>query len=396
MTDDPSPTSAPASAPAQGDEDRGAAAAERGPDELVEPGSARVVAVDDEQANLDLLRRILEPVGYENLATLTDPREVLPLCRDDEPDLLVLDLMMPHLDGFELHQRLADELPGFTYVPVLFLTADDSREVQEKALSLGGHDFLTKPLSPREVRIRVRNLLTTRALHRELHEMNRELDARVRQRTTELEEARIEILERLALAAEYRDDQTGEHIQRVGRTAARIARELGLDDEKVEHIRRAAPLHDVGKIGIHDSILLKPGQLTDREFDRMETHTLIGADILGGSRFPLLRTAARIARHHHEWWSGAGYPDGLSGEEIPLSARIVAVADVFDSLTHDRAYKDAWDIPTALSFLEKRRGEQFDPRVVDAFLRIRAEEKGDAPDGRTPAATPATDPAASR
>lgn len=364
----------------------------RHPERLVDPGSARVVAVDDDNANLELLRRILEPVGYENLITLTDPREVLPLCREAEPDLMVLDLMMPHMDGFELHRRLADELPGFAYVPVLFLTADDSREVQEKALSLGGHDFLTKPLSPREVRIRVRNLLTTRALHRELHEMNRELDARVRQRTSELEEARVEILERLAMAAEYRDDQTGDHIRRVGRTAARLARELGLDQEDVEKIRLAAPLHDVGKIGIHDSILLKSGGLTDQEFDRMETHTLIGADILGGSRFPLLRTAARIARHHHEWWDGSGYPDGLSGEEIPLSARIVAVADVFDSLTHDRSYKEAWDEGSALAFLEERRGEQFDPRVVDAFLEIREEE---APGGPASAA-PTADAASSR
>lgn len=367
----------------------------RHPERLVDPGSARIVAVDDEQANLDLLRRVLEPVGYENLVTLADPRDVIPRCRDVEPDLMVLDLMMPHLDGFELHRRLSDELEGFAYVPVLFLTADESREVEEKALSLGGHDFLTKPLSPREVRIRVRNLLTTRALHRELHEMNRELDARVRQRTSELEEARVEILERLALAAEYRDDQTGDHIRRVGRTAARLARELRLDDDDVEQIRLAAPLHDVGKIGIHDSILLKSEGLTDQEFDRMETHTLIGADILGDSRFPLLRTAARIARHHHEWWDGSGYPDGLSGDEIPLSARIVAVADVFDSLTHDRSYKKAWDEGSALAFLEERRGEQFDPRVVDAFLEIREEGMPGMPDDPTAAAR-ATDAATSR
>jgi putative two-component system response regulator len=368
----------------------------RHPERLVDPESARIVAVDDERANLGLLRRILEPVGYGNLIALTDPREVLPLCREAEPDLMVLDLMMPHMDGFELHRRLADELPGFAYVPVLFLTADESREVQEKALSLGGHDFLTKPLSPREVRIRVRNLLTTRALHRELHEMNRELDARVRRRTSELEEARVEILERLAVAAEYRDDQTGDHIRRVGQTAARLALELGLDDEDVEKIRLAAPLHDVGKIGIHDSILLKSGGLTDREFDRMETHTLIGADILGGSRFPLLRTAARIARHHHEWWDGSGYPDGLSGEEIPLSARIVAVADVFDSLTHDRSYKEAWDEGSALAFLEERRGVQFDPRVVDAFLEIREEEAPGVPGDSASVAPAAADSASSR
>lgn len=378
MTDDarvPEPKDRP---PRPGPADAGAPAREPRPEGLLEPETARIVAVDDDRANLQLLRRILEPVGYENVITVSDPRDVVPLCRETEPDLLILDLRMPHLDGFELHERLGVELEGFAYVPVLFLTADDSRQVQEKALSLGGHDFLTKPLGAREVRVRVRNLLTTRALHRELHEMNRELDERVRRRTSELEEARIEILERLAVAAEYRDDQTGRHIQRVGRTAARLARELGVRDQKVEQIRRAAPLHDVGKIGIHDSILLKSGGLTDEEFEQMKTHTLIGEDILGGSRFPLLRAAARIARHHHEWWNGSGYPDGLSGGEIPLSARIVAVVDVFDSLTHDRAYKEAWDEEAAVAFLRRRRGEQFDPKVVDAFLTIYEEDAGDA------------------
>lgn len=337
-------------------------------DGLVDPAGVRIAVVDDEPANVGLLRRILEPVGYEEIASTTDPRRAVSLCREADPDLVILDLRMPYLDGFEVYEELDASLPGFAFVPVLFLTADDSRQAQERALSIGGQDYLTKPFSPREVRIRVRNLLTTRALHLALQEANRELDARVRKRTEELNEARIEILERLALAAEYRDDQTGKHTQRVGRLAAGAARGLDLDGEVVERLRRAAPLHDVGKIGIHDSILLKPGELTPEEFSVMETHTLIGADILSGSRFPVLRMAEEIARYHHERWDGSGYPEGLEGDEIPLSARIVAVADVFDSLTHDRVYKDAWTEEEAVEHLREGRDELFDPRVVDAFL----------------------------
>lgn len=335
---------------------------------------ARIVVVDDEPANVRLVERILEPVGYSNVVTSTDPRHALPLCEEEAPDLVLLDLVMPYLDGFELYEQLSEALPGFKYVPVLFLTADESRQARETALSIGGQDFLTKPLTPREVRLRVRNLLTTRMLHLALQRANERLDERVRQRTAELEDARVEILERLALAAEYRDDQTGEHTRRVGQESARLARVLGLGIQTIRQIRRAAPLHDVGKIGIHDSILLKPGELTPEEFAVMETHTVIGADILSGSHFPVLQMASRIARSHHEYWDGTGYPDEISGEEIPLPARIVSVVDVFDSLTHDRVYKEAWTEERALEHLHDRRGTQFDPEVANAYLELRRQD----------------------
>lgn len=342
---------------------------------------ARLLLVDDEEANLRLLRRILEGGGWSNIATTTDPTEVLGLCREERPDLLVMDLMMPRMSGAEVLGQLRSSLPGFEYLPVLVATSDPSRAAMATALGSGADDYLTKPLGHREVRLRVANLLRTRSLHLELREMNRTLEERVRERTADLQEARIEILERLALAAEYRDDDTGEHTRRVGRAAAALAGELGLAEERVRHLRRAAPLHDVGKIGIGDSILLKPGRLTAEEFEVMKTHTRIGARLLSGSRFPVLRLAESIALRHHENWDGSGYPGGVAGEAIPLGARIVAVVDVFDSLTHERVYRSAIPEAEALALVRRLSGEKFDPEVVEAFLSLKA-RGGDRPSER--------------
>jgi putative two-component system response regulator len=192
----------------------------------------------------------------------------------------------------------------------------------------------------------------------------------VAERTRDLEQARFEILDRLALAEEYRDDVTQEHARRIGRTCSLLARELGLPDENAELLRRAAPVHDVGKIGIPDAILLKPGKLDDAEFERIKTHTTIGAEILSGGSSPLLQTAERVALTHHERWDGQGYPRGLSGEQIPLIGRIAAVADVFDALTHDRPYKHAWPVEESVDEIVCERGRQFDPSVVKAFSRL--------------------------
>ncbi len=334
-------------------------------------GEAHIVVVDDEPANARLVARMLAPADYDRIDTFTRPGAALDALNGHRPDLLVLDLQMPDMDGLELMQRVRESTDGPLPVPVLILTSDGSREAKEKALRAGAQDFLVKPLSPLEVRLRVKNLLETRRLERALAERNERLDALVEERTAELEDARLETLEKLALAAEYRDDETGEHIRRVGRMSARLGRALGLDEDRIDVLRQAAPLHDVGKIGIDDSILRKPGSLTEEEFEVMKTHTTIGAEILSGSRSSVLRGAETIARSHHENWDGSGYPDGLAGAEIPLEARIVAVADVFDSLTHERVYKGATPVPEAEEKIRELDGTKFDPQVVRAFAIVR-------------------------
>jgi putative two-component system response regulator len=334
-------------------------------------GDTHIVVVDDEPANARLVARMLASADYDRVDTFTRPRAALDALNGHRPDLLVLDLQMPDMDGVDLMQRVRESTDGPLPVPVLILTSDGSREAKEKALRAGAQDFLVKPLSPLEVRLRVKNLLETRRLERALADRNERLDALVEERTAELEDARLETLEKLALAAEYRDDETGEHIRRVGRMSARLGRALGLDEDRIGVLREAAPLHDVGKIGIDDSILRKPGSLTEEEFDVMKTHTTIGAEILSGSRSRVLRGAETIARSHHENWDGSGYPDGLAGAEIPLEARIVAVADVFDSLTHERVYKGAIPVSEAEEKIRELDGTKFDPQVVRAFAIVR-------------------------
>ncbi len=328
---------------------------------------ARILVVDDDEGNVELLRLVLEPQGYTNLRTTNDPLEAPRIFEEFKPDIVLLDLRMPGMDGFELMEELRRLTPEGTYVPILVLTSDASQDAKRRALAGGAKDFLAKPLSPAEVRLRVRNLLETRFLHVALEAHNRSLEDRVRERTQELEAARLEILYRLARAAEYRDDETGEHTRRVGRVSGQIARALGLPRSEVELIEMVAPLHDVGKIGIPDRILISPARLSEADFEVMKTHTIIGWELLQGSGFSLLETAARIARSHHEHWNGSGYPDGLAGSEIPLEGRIVGLADAFDALTHARPYKRAWSQAEALAEIEANRGQQFDPDVVDAF-----------------------------
>ena len=331
---------------------------------------ARILVIDDEPANVQLLRRILEPVGFRNLKSTTDPRLASELMHEEEPDLILLDLLMPGMDGFEVMAEIRNGLPEDSYVPVLVLTSDHSRDTRQRALSEGAKDFLTKPLSPYEVRLRVQNLLETRFLHRSLQEHNQLLEARVRERTKDLERARLETLRRLAEAAEFRDDDTGEHTRRVGRMSAAIGAALGLGSDEVTLLRTVAPLHDVGKIGIPDRVLLQPSALSPEDFEVMKTHTVIGERLLGGTEFTVLETAAEVALSHHERWDGGGYPHGFQGSEIPLSGRIVAVADTWDALRHTRPYKPAWTHEEALTEIESQRGGQFDPDVVDAFRTV--------------------------
>lgn len=330
----------------------------------------RILAVDDESANVRVLERLLHRAGFAQVRTLTDPRMVMRTFETFEPDLLLLDLHMPWIDGFGILEMLSEVIPPEEYFPILVLTGDLSEEVQDQALSMGARDFLTKPFNTSEVLLRIQNLLETRVLHLRLQRHNRTLEERVEQRTRDLAEAQVEILHRLAMAAEYRDDLTGRHAERVGLLSALIGRELELPEEDVRLLRRAATLHDVGKIGVSDSILMKPGPLTEAEFAAMQRHTEIGDRILSGSRFPLLQMAAEVATSHHEWWNGQGYGNGLSGTDIPLTGRIVAVADVFDSLSHERPYKRAFTRVETLDYIRAGEGKQFDPRVVEAFFRL--------------------------
>jgi putative two-component system response regulator len=330
--------------------------------------NARILIIDDEPANVDVLHRLLDRHGFTRVESTNDPREAATLYVRLRPDLILLDLHMPHMDGLAVMDRL-NQLAEASYLPILILTGDTTPEARREALSRGAKDFVNKPFHSDEVLLRIRTLLETRFLYLQIQSQNQMLEAKVRERTRELESAQVEIIERLARAAEFRDDNTGQHTERVGQMAALIAREIGLPDPTVSLIRRAAPLHDVGKIGIPDSILLKLGKLTDEEFALVKTHTTIGARILSGSRFSLLRMAEEIAFSHHEHWNGGGY-EGLTGKSIPLAGRIVAIADVFDALTQKRPYKSAWPVSEAVAEIERQRGEQFDPKLVDGFLTV--------------------------
>jgi putative two-component system response regulator len=330
--------------------------------------NARILIVDDQEANVRLLEAILRRAGYVCLRSMADPRGVASVYDEFDPDLLLLDLHMPHLDGFAVMDGLKPRIPSGSYFPILVLTADITPEAKQRALASGAKDFLIKPFDPTEVLLRIENLLETRFLHLALRNQNQILEDKVRERTKELEETHLEMLDRLAVAAEFRDDDTGQHTKRVGWMSAVLARHLGLPAEQIELIQRAAPLHDIGKIGIPDRILLKPGALSPEEFEVIKTHTTIGARILSGGRFALLRTAEEIAFTHHERWDGTGYPQGLTGEAIPLSGRIVALADAFDALISVRPYKKARRIEESMVEIQRGAGAQFDPSVVEAFL----------------------------
>ena len=338
---------------------------------------ARILIVDDEEPNIALLRRLLERAGFTHLESTADSREVADQYVRFQPDLILLDLHMPHMDGFEVLDEL-NQIAEESYLPVLMLTGDLSQEAKREALSRGAKDFISKPFHTDEVLLRINTLLETRFLYLQIQSQNHVLEAKVHARTRELEAAQFEIIERLARAAEYRDDNTGQHTERVGQMSALVAKQIGLPDTKVSLIRRAAPLHDVGKLGIPDAILLKLGKLTPDEFALVKTHTTIGARILSGSRFPILRLAEEIAFNHHERWDGEGYV-GIAGDAIPLAGRIVAVADVFDALTQKRPYKAAWPVGDAVAEIERQRGRQFDPALADAFLRVIAQRDPPVP-----------------
>jgi putative two-component system response regulator len=331
---------------------------------------SRILVVDDLEANVLLLQELLARWGYELVSGTTDSSQVVTLCESLDPDLVLLDLNMPPPDGLQLLDQLARHIHPPNLLPVLVLTANHDHAMRTRALDLGARDYLEKPFDPTEVRLRVRNLLEMRSAQLALRRHNEQLDEIVHDRTRELQQARLETLERLALAAEFRDDDTHEHAQRVGRTAALLAEKIGWHPLDIERLRRAAPLHDIGKIGIPDAVLLKPGRLTHEEFELIKRHTSVGAQILSGSDSDILRLAEEIALSHHERWDGTGYPAGLSGEHIPLAGRLVALADVFDALTHNRPYKQAWPLARALDEIAALAGKQFDPHLTDLFATL--------------------------
>ena len=335
----------------------------------MEKASARILIMDDQELNIDVLCRILGRAGYHSVRSLTDPRQFMSTFIEYAPDLVLLDLHMPVRDGFAILGDLAPHLRN-GFLPVLILTGDPSPESKHSALSLGAKDFLAKPFDPGEVLLRIQNLLETRSLYVSLQGTNLELEARVLERTRDLDKSQSEVLERLAGAAEFRDGETSRHTERVGEISGRIASVLGFDPDYAEMIRFAARLHDIGKIGIPDAILLKPGKLSADEFKVMATHTVIGARILAGGSSEVVTLAERIALSHHEKWDGSGYPHRLRGECIPVEARIVSVADVLDALSYSRPYREAWDRDSVLAFIESEAGTHFDPQVVAALFTI--------------------------
>ena len=327
---------------------------------------ARILIVDDEAANLRLLDKMLASQGYEHRILIQDPREVLAAYRQARPCLILLDLNMPHLDGYQVMEQLK-ALNDPLLPPIVILTAQSGREFLLKALGAGAADFISKPFDRTELLMRVRNLLEANRSRRLLHEQKTVLEEMVALRTRELHDTRLAVIRRLGRAAEFRDNETGNHIIRMSRTSALLAEGLGWGAAEVDLMLNASPMHDVGKIGIPDAILLKPGKLDPQEFEVMKTHTTIGAELLSGDDSPLFVLAREIALTHHEKWDGSGYPHGLAGEAIPQSGRIVAVADVFDALTSSRPYKKAWPVEEALRFIREGAGKHFDPAVVEVF-----------------------------
>ena len=331
---------------------------------------AEILIVDDEPSVVRFLSRALTSAGYSTIKGFNDPVAASSYLDSADPDLITLDMCMPGLDGYGLLESLAQRRSPDTFLPVLAISALDSFEAREKAVRAGAKDFLVKPVRVDELLLHVFSLLDTRFLERRLRESKRVLEGLARERSSELGLAHLETIERLARVAELRDDATGKHTARVARVSGLLAQELGLEPAQVSLVARAAPLHDVGKVAIEDHVLLKSGRLSREERDIMSAHAQVGAEILSGGRSELMKTAELIAAAHHERWDGQGYPHGLAGEDIPFVARIVAVADAFDALTHVRPYKDAWSVREAMAEMESESGTQFDPRVIGALWRV--------------------------
>lgn len=340
--------------------------------------SPLILIVDDLPQNIELLEAYLVPHGYEILMA-SSGAEALQKLASHPVDLILLDVMMPEMDGFEVARRVRQN-EAMRLLPIVLVTALHETEDRVKGIEAGCDDFISKPVDKSELVARVRSLLKVKAYNDLLANYQKELEREVATKTQEikhtlkqLQEASLETIHRLSLAAEYKDEDTGAHIIRMSRYCAAIASQMGLDAHTVETILYAAPMHDIGKIGIQDKILLKPAKLDATEWDIMKQHALMGAEILKDSDAEFIQMGEIIARSHHEKFDGSGYPNGLKEGQIPLAGRIAAVADVFDALVSKRPYKEAFSVEKSLSIIKEGRGGHFDPEVVDAFFAIQEE-----------------------
>jgi len=323
-----------------------------------------ILVVDDVPENIDLLSGVLRPL-YKVKAALNGERALKIANSEPRPDLILLDVMMPEIDGHEVCRQLKKH-SATAKIPIIFVTAKNQEEDEKQGLELGAVDYITKPISPPIVLARVHTQLA-------LYDQNRYLESIVEQRTEQLQQTRLEIIRRLGRAAEFKDNETGLHVIRMSHYSRLLAEALEHGDHWTELIFHASPMHDIGKIGIPDSVLLKPGKLDDDEWNIMRTHPQLGASIIGDHDNELMQMSKEIALSHHEKWDGSGYPNGLKGEQIPLSGRIVAVADVFDALTTERPYKKAWAVSDAVKFIDENSGIHFDPDLVLLFHEVMPE-----------------------
>ncbi len=313
--------------------------------------------------------RVLARQGYVNVISTTDPLEIEPLQCVHDFDLILLDIRMPKMDGFQVMERL-EEIIADDYLPVLVLTAQTDNETRLRALDMGAKDFITKPFQKNEVLLRIDIMLQVRAAYNQKRQLNELLEKKVRLRTAEVVDTQYEIIRRLARAGEYRDNETGMHVIRVGKSAQRLARALGYGDRFCDLMMHASTMHDVGKIGVPDRVLLKPGKLDGEEWALMREHAAVGANILDEHGADVMKLAKVIALTHHEKWNGEGYPNGLKGADIPIEGRITAICDVFDALTSVRPYKDAWSVEAASAEVRNASGSHFDPDLVPKFVEI--------------------------